>query len=88
MAFNKKAKLKDNIDAIRLMFDLEKSGRKADVSEKEILRNYCGFGGLKSILYPASSLSDMSKWPKSDIELFPMVASLHGLIKRNTSQSE
>lgn len=49
------------MDAIRLVFELEKSGRKATSQEKTVLEHYCGFGGLKCILYPANSLSDISR---------------------------
>lgn len=88
MAFNRKIKLKDNMDAIRLVFELEKSGRKATSQEKAVLERYCGFGGLKCILYPANSLSDISRWPKSDMDLFPMVVQLHGIIQNNTTDGE
>lgn len=50
MAFNRKAKLLDNIEAIRTVFTLEKGGRAATPEEREILSRYCGFGGLKFIL--------------------------------------
>lgn len=37
MAFNKQEKLRDNIEAIRLLFDLESSKRAASIQEREIL---------------------------------------------------
>jgi len=57
MSFNRKTKLRDNIEAIRTVLLLEKENRKATPHEKEILQRYCGFGGLKCILNPASGLS-------------------------------
>ena len=46
MAFNRKAKLRDNIEAIRTAFELGKAGRAATPEERERLARYCGFGGL------------------------------------------
>ena len=85
MAFNRKAKLRDNIEAIRTVFTLEKEGRAATPEEREILSRYCGFGGLKFILNPADNLMDAVHWTKSDRELFPMTAELHRLIRENSA---
>ncbi len=85
MAFNRKAKLRDNIEAIRTLFELERVGRKATTEEREILTRYCGFGGLKCILNPATSLSDSIRWTKSDLELFPMTMELHRIVRDNAS---
>lgn len=84
MAFNRKAKLRDNIEAIRTVFELDKTKRQATPEEKEILGRYCGFGGLKCILNPANDLSDTARWTKSDLELFPMTAELHRVIRTNS----
>ncbi len=85
MAFNRKAKLRDNIEAIRTVFELDNAKRQATSNEKEILSRYCGFGGLKCILNPANDLSDTARWAKSDLELFPMTAELHRIIRDNTA---
>jgi len=85
MAFNRKAKLRDNIEAIRTVFELDNAKRQATPEEKEILSRYCGFGGLKCILNPATNLSDTAQWAKSDLELFPMTAKLHRIIRDNTA---
>lgn len=84
MAFNRKAKLRDNIEAIRTVFTLEKEHRAATPEEREILSRYCGFGGLKCILNPAANLMDAAEWTKSDRELFPLTAELHRLIRDNS----
>lgn len=81
MAFNRKERLRDNIEALRTAFELERRGIPATPYHKEILSRYCGFGGLKCILNPASSIMDAAGWAKSDRELFPMVAELHRLIR-------
>lgn len=88
MAFNRKQKLKDNIEAIKTVFQLDKENRQATAEERVILEKYCGFGGLKCILNPANSLSDLSLWNKSDVELFSSVALLHGIIKNNASNEQ
>lgn len=84
MAFNRKAKLRDNIEAIRTVFALEKEGRKATPAEREVLARYCGFGGLKCILNPAGELTDAVHWAKSDLDLFPLTVELHRLIRENS----
>lgn len=83
MAYGKKAHLNDNIQAIQTAFRLEKENRKATASEREILSRYSGFGGLKCILNPARTLDDASRWKKSELELFPLVADLHRIIREN-----
>ena len=85
MAFNRKAKLRDNIEAIRTAFELGKAGRAATPEEKERLARYCGFGGLKCILNPAASLTDAVQWAKSDLDLFPQTMELHRLIRENSA---
>ncbi len=88
MAFNRRAKLRDNIEAIKTLFEIEKANRKATPDERAVLERYCGFGGLKCILNPAKSLADISVWSKSDMELFPMVAELHGVIRTNCTTDQ
>ena len=84
MAYNKKAHLKDNIEAIKLAFALEREGRTATPEEQAVLRAYSGFGGIKAVLNPASSLADVARWTKSDRELFPLVSQLHSVIRSHS----
>ena len=84
MAYNKKAHLKDNIEAIKLAFALEREGRTATSEEQAVLRAYSGFGGIKAVLNPASSLADVARWTKSDRELFPLVSQLHSVIRSHS----
>ena len=73
--------MRDNIEAIRLAFRLGVAGRSAQTAEeREILRKYAGFGGLKCILNDADELADAAKWSKSDIELFAPTVELRRLI--------
>jgi len=80
MAFNKKARLRDNIEAIRLAFSLDKEGRQATLAEREILEAWCGFGGIKAVLNPADKPEDVQHWTKTDSELFPLVRQLHEVL--------
>ena len=84
MAYNKKAHLKDNIEAIKLAFALEREGRTATPEEQAVLRAYSGFGGIKAVLNPASSLADVARWTKSDRELFSLVSQLHSVIRSHS----
>ena len=84
MAFNRKQKLRDNIEAIRTAFILEREQRTATPEEHAVLRKYCGFGGLKCILNPAKELTDAVHWAKSDLELFAPTVELHRLIRENS----
>ena len=81
MAYNRLQTMHDNIEAIRLAFRLGVAGRSAqNAEEREILRKYAGFGGLKCILNDANELADAAKWSKSDIELFAPTVELRRLI--------
>ena len=84
MAFNKKQKLRDNIEAVRTAFILDKEGRKPTERERTLLERYCGFGGLKCILNPARELADAVHWAKSDLELFAPTVELHRIIRENS----
>ena len=84
MAFNRKQKLRDNIEAIRTAFILDRENRTATTEERAILQRYCGFGGLKCILNPAKELTDAVRWAKSDLELFAPTVELHKLIRENS----
>ena len=73
--------MRDNIEAIRLALSLGVKGRGAQsAEEREVLRKYAGFGGLKCILNDANELADAAKWSKSDIELFAPTVELRRLI--------
>ena len=84
MAFNRKQKLRDNIEAIRTAFTLDREQRTATAEERAVLQKYCGFGGLKCILNPAGELTDAVRWAKSDLELFAPTVELHRLIRENS----
>ena len=87
MAYNRKEHLQKNIDAIRTAFLIEREKRTPTEKELNTLRGYSGFGGLKCVLYPASALSDSTKWPKSEMPLFTKTMELHKVLREN-AQSE
>ena len=81
MSYNRLQTMRDNIEAIRLALNLGVAGRTAQTpEEREVLRKYAGFGGLKCILNDVNELSDAAKWSKSDIELFMPTVELRRLI--------
>lgn len=81
MSYNRLQTMRDNIEAIRLALNLGVVGRAAQTpKEREVLRKYAGFGGLKCILNDANELGDAAKWSKSDIELFMPTVELRRLI--------
>ena len=84
MAFNRNQKLRDNIEAIRTAFLLDREQRTATEKERMILQKYCGFGGLKCILNPAKELTDAIYWAKSDLKLFAPTVELFRLIRENS----
>ena len=87
MAFNKKARLRSNIEAVRLAFSLDKEGRQATPAEREILEAWCGFGGIKAVLSPADKPEDVQQWTKTDSELFPLVTELHEVLRAGSKDT-
>ena len=80
MSYNRKEKLRGNIEAIRTAFQLDVERRPPTDAEWELLSKYAGFGGLKCILQDANEISDAAKWNKSDLELFAPTVELRQLI--------
>ena len=80
MAYNRLQTMRDNIEAIRIVFRLDVEKRPPNDIESIALGKYAGFGGLKCILNDANELADATKWSKSDIELFAPTIELRRLI--------
>lgn len=81
MAYNKKAHLRDNIEAIRIAFALDHEKRQATDDEKIKLATYSGFGGIKAVLNPAAKPEDIQYWKASEHDLFPLVTELHQVLR-------
>lgn len=90
MSFNRKAILRDNINALRVAFQIERQNRQATNIEEQILRKYRGFGGLKVILNKIDNedQQDLNSWPKSDQDLFPLVLELRALLIEYSTNSK
>ena len=85
MAFNRKARLQANIDAIRTAFTLRDEVRVPTDAEREIISRYCGFGGLKCVLNP---VDNKAAWSKNDLPLYDLTSDLHNLIRENTDSED
>ena len=59
MAYNKSHHLRDNIEALRIAF----TRQPEDIifSERQALKKYSGFGGLKCVLQPARMENDLEQ---------------------------
>lgn len=84
MAFAKKQHLQQNIDALRIAFQLLKEKRVANLEERKQMSLYAGFGGLKFILNPLESADDIEKWSAGDRPLFELTKTLYDLILENS----
>ena len=72
MGFSKRFHLQQNIDALRIVFKLEKEKRQATVGERLLMMQYSGFGGLKFVLNPIENEIDINNWRKTEHDLFPI----------------
>lgn len=78
MSFNSYQKFEDNLKAIELALKLKKENRGVqDDDEKEILRKYSGFGGIKCILNPTDNIE---AWSNADKKMLPLSIKLNELI--------
>lgn len=87
MAFNPSHKLAGNIAALRLALEARSV---YSLKEQDVLRGYCGFGGIKAILFPAG---DKKEWQQqhasaNDLRLYPQVMELHQLLQDKLSDGE
>ncbi|MEN9909901.1 MAG: modification methylase VspI [Bacteroidota bacterium] len=83
MGFNKRQHLQTNIDVLKVAFKLEKENRKATEEERQLMKQYSGFGGLKFVLNPAENDIDVNHWRKTEHHLFALTQELHKLLKEN-----
>ncbi|MBX2887436.1 MAG: N-6 DNA methylase [Ferruginibacter sp.] len=88
MGFSKRFHLQKNIDALRIVFKLEKEKRQATVGERLLMMQYSGFGGLKFVLNPIENEIDINNWRKTEHDLFPITQELHQLLKENSEDEK
>ena len=65
-----------------MAFAAEK-GIELSEADREKLRRYSGFGGLKFILNPAATDEDRKYWKKSDLTYFDQTKELYSIIREN-----
>jgi len=85
MAFNRKARLQANIDAIRTAFLVHDEHRDPTDAERATISRYCGFGGLKCVLNP---VDNKTAWSKNDLPLYDLTEELHRVIRENTADED
>lgn len=88
MAFNELKHLKQNIEALRIVFRLEKEKRQATEGERQKLMLYSGFGGLKFVLNPANYPSDKNQWKDYERRFFEATRELHQMLRDNTGDEK
>lgn len=80
--FNKSAHLRQNIDAIKAAFTLDREKREATPEEKEVLQAYSGFGAIKEVIDP------LPKDGGKTTPLTPLIEELHTVLKENTASEK
>lgn len=78
MAYNKRAHLRRNIDALKVAFTLEREPHEPSSEEVQQLAAYSGFGAIKEVLEAPKSE------PNAD-GMTALVAELHEVIRENTA---
>lgn len=78
MAFNKKTHLRQNIDALKTAFTLDRERRAPTPEEERTLGAYSGFGAIKEVLENPTGKPDKDG-------MATLVAELHEVIRANTS---
>ncbi|MDQ1803062.1 N-6 DNA methylase [Chryseobacterium sp. CKR4-1] len=88
MVFSKREHLRQNIEALRTMFRLEKEKRHATEAERNMLMLYSGFGGLKFVLNPAEDPNDIKHWKDYEHGLFASTQELFKLLRENAGDEK
>lgn len=89
MAYNVSKKLADNISAIRIALSWD---GKATLNQDDLeqLRRYAGFGGIKVILYPATTKEEWNARgaTQNDLKYFDQICELHNLLREQFDETE
>jgi len=78
-SFNKAQSLRDNIEALSVLLDLQNNNRLPTINEKYVLASYKGFGGIKEILLDPSKEQQWNT--KDEIALRNDIQEIHQLLK-------
>src|SRR5260221_2375603 len=89
MSFNPLQTLQNNIRAIEIALNWQR-GDQLSQADSTSLKNYAGFGGIKSVLYGEESLEEWVKLGASqaDQRLHPMMMDLYELLHKHFEQSQ
>jgi N12 class adenine-specific DNA methylase len=82
--FDKKKTIENNIEALEIAFKVQ-GGHIPSPQEKEIMKNYAGWGGVKEVLLP---VNDILYWNKTDQKVYPEILKLHEVLKKYTAGDE
>jgi N12 class adenine-specific DNA methylase len=74
MSYQKKQVLSDNLEGLKLAYQILEEKRIANLSEKEILLKFKGWGGIKELLLP---LDDITAWSFESLKVKPLIENLH-----------
>ncbi len=77
MSYHKKQALQDNLEGLKLAYQILEEKRVATLSEKEILLKFKGWGGLKELLLPSD---DLSAWSMESLKVKPQIQALHEML--------
>ncbi|MEY4539840.1 MAG: hypothetical protein RLZZ306_1597, partial [Bacteroidota bacterium] len=77
MSYHKKQALQDNLEGLKLAYQILEEKRIANLVEKEILLKFKGWGGLKELLLP---LDDLSAWSFESLKVKPLIEELHAFL--------
>lgn len=88
MAFSKREHLRLNTEVLRMVFRLEKEKRHATESERSVLMQYSGFGGLKFVLNPADHPADIKQWKEYEQHLFSPTQDLFQFLREQAGNEK
>jgi N12 class adenine-specific DNA methylase len=74
MSYQKKQVLNDNLEGLKLAYQILEEKRIANLAEKEILLKFKGWGGIKELLLP---LDDITAWSFESLKVKPLIENLH-----------
>ncbi|HLP37761.1 helicase-related protein [Lacibacter sp.] len=89
MQYNSQQHLTHNLAAIRIALNWQ-PGTALSVLDRDALKLYSGFGGIKAILFPEGKLQQWKELhaSKEDQRLYPQVMELHQLLRDKLSEEE
>lgn len=89
MGYSTLKKLRGNLKAIGIALTHEK-GSPLGESEREALKGYAGFGGIKAVLYANGTMEEWTRQgaTKEDLKLHPLIQELHELLHKHFDEQQ